>query len=31
MMGNDSAVAYLYDPCNDRVVRKGYENVEWVA
>lgn len=31
MLGNDNAVAYLYDPCNDRVVRKGYENVEWSA
>lgn len=31
MLANDDAVAYLYDPANDRVTRATYRNVEWAA
>ncbi len=31
MCGDDSAVAYLNDVANDRVVRKVCRNVEWAA
>lgn len=31
MRGDDSAVSYLYDVENDKVVRTVHKNVEWVA
>ncbi|EPR09793.1 hypothetical protein M527_06600 [Sphingobium indicum IP26] len=31
MLGNDDAVAYLYDPANDRVAKAIYRHPEWVA
>lgn len=29
MLGNDDAVAYLYDVANDRVARQVHTGVEW--
>lgn len=31
MRGDDSAVSYLYDPMNSRVVRTTHARPEWVA
>lgn len=31
MRGDDSAVSFLYDPANDRVVEREWQSVEWVA
>jgi len=31
MLGNDDAVAYLYDVANDRVAKSIYRQPEWVA
>lgn len=31
MLGNDDAVAYMYDVANDRVAKQVYRGVEWAA